>query len=620
MNIRSRSLGCSLFALACLGLLVSRPIRAQEPPAAPTKLTAPQLFPEKTLAYVRVNDVKELKEAMSRSSMGKLSQDEQIRPILAEFYGSLINSTETIREMVGLNLDELLSIPSGEMAVALLPTDQTATRQRGQGNNRNDSEPAVQEVTEPSVAVMLDAAEEIAGVQVLLDRMQKALPGNMVHSESKLGSLTIHKVANPERVREQFAYFIDQGVFVGASNVISLERLAKRWMGAQVEWPSLAENRKFTSIMGRCVGTTGERPQVSFYVDPLLLARQTIRSTGANVVFAVLPALGLNDIEALGGSWIIAPPDFDMISHFHLLLGTPRRSVLALLRPKSGSTTPEDWVPASVGSYFTINWDAAATLKGIEQLYDQFQGEGEMKRQVFDQVSNRLSLDFKKDILDNIEGRFTLVQGFVRPVRINSGSNVYGIRLNNPEFVQKNVLPKLLELVQQRVEVKSESFGKLQAQVFTPPRGRENATIRQPEICITFIDDYLVISDSRFMMTEIAATLNSPDDRLNQALDFQLIADRIKAQLQDKTSSALSYARPEESLQMFYELAREPGNRDRLREVSSNNGFFKALLAALDNHKLPEFSVIAKYLAPTGGFLVEEETGMHYMSFGLRRE
>lgn len=589
-----------------------------QPPAK--KLTAPELFPEKTLAYVRINDVKELKEALSRSSMGKLSQDEQIRPILAEFYGSLINSTDAIREAIGLNLDELLSIPSGEMAVAVLPSDQTTGRQRGQADSDKEAQPRAVEVALPMVAVMLDAGQEISGVQVILDRMRTSTAQNLVHTESKLGPLTLHKFANPDRSAEQFGYFVDQGVLVACSNLVGLERLARRWSGEAVDWPALAENRRFTSIMGRCVGTQGERPQLSFYVDPLALIRQTTRSASAGMVFAVLPALGLNDIEALGGSWIIAPPDFDAIAHFHLLLGTPRRSVLALLRPKSGSTTPEDWVPASVGSYFTINWDADATLKGIEQLYDQFQGEGEMKRQVFDRLSQRLSLDFKKDILDNIEGRFTLIQGFVRPVRINSGSNVYAIRLKDPRSVQANVLPKLMAQIQQRIEVKSENFGRVQAQVFIPPRGREGAAMRQPEICVTFIDDYLVISDSRFMMNEVVASMNSPDDRLSQALDFQLISDRIKAQLQDKESSALSYARPEESLQMFYELAREPGNRDRLREVSANNGFFKALLAALDNHKLPDFSIIAKYLAPSGGFLVEEETGMHYMSFGLRRD
>ncbi len=91
-----------------------------------------------------------------------------------------------------------------------------------------------------------------------------------------------------------------------------------------------------------------------------------------------------------------------------------------------------------------------------------------MKTEVFDRISQRLQLDFKKDILDSIEGRFTMIQGFTRPVKINSGSNVYGIRLNNPDYFRNSVLPKLMDQMRQRQEVKSETFGKFQVQVFEP--------------------------------------------------------------------------------------------------------------------------------------------------------
>lgn len=610
----------ALCALATLGLLAGSAAYGQTPPAeSGGKLTAPQLFPEKTLAYLRIDNVKELKEAMGRSSLGKLSSDDQIRPILAEFYGSLVNSTEMIRERLGLNLDELLSIPTGELAVALLPADAQANKQSD--DSGEESAQNRRAVNRPSVAIMMDAGDEISGVQVVLDRVQTSVGDRMTHEERKLGPLTLHLFSNPERAREQFGYFIDQGVFIACSDLLGLERLAQRWSGGQVDWPPLAENRRFTTIMSRCVGTQGERPQISFFADPLALFRQlTPSSGGANLVFAMLPALGLNDIQAVGGSSIIAPPDFDSIAHFHILLGTPRRAVLALVRPKSGSTMPEDWVPASVSSYSTINWDLASTMQGVEQLYDQFQSPGAMKQQVFDRISQRLQLDFQKDILDSLEGRLTMVQGLVRPIRLNSASNVYAIRVKNPDYFSRTVLPKLIDLVRERQEVSTENFGRFQVQVFMPERMRESPTLRQPEICVTMIEDYLVISDSRFMMTEITSSLNSPEDRLSQALEFQMISDRIKSQLQDKQSAALFYSRPEESLQMFYELARDPANRDRLRQVSANNGFFKALLAALDNHKLPDFSVIAQYLAPSGGFMVEEENGLHYTSFTLRRE
>lgn len=619
-GLRPSFLATGLAIFSVLSGTLSRAQQSSPEPAA-DRLSAPQLFPEKTLAYVRVNDVKELKEAFSRASIGKLATDEKIKPILAEFYGSLVGSTEAMREAIGLNLDELLSIPSGEVAVAVLPSDQQQGSVRA--SRQGDQNEVRVEVTAPSIAVLLDAGEEISGIQIMLQRMDAQVGERMTHTETKLGKITLHQYINPNRAREKFGYFIDKGVFVGCSDLTGLERLAKRWSGEAVDWPSLAENRQFTTIMSRCVGTQGERPQVSFYVDPLALAKQlSPRDMSSNLVFSMLPALGIDGIQAIGGSSIISPPDFDSISHFHLLLASPRRNLLALLRPKSGSTVPEDWVPDSVGSYSTLNWDLASTLQAVEQLYNEFRGPDAFNQEVVAEVSKRIELDFRKDILDSIDGRFTMIQGFVRPVTINSGSNVYGIKLRNPEYVKKTVLPRLLELANQRGrEIKTEYFGKWQVQVFEP-QGRfpEGSTLRRPEICATIVDDYLLISDSRYMMKELASSFGDADKRLNQALDFQLISERIKAQLQGKECAALSYSRPEESLQLFYELARDPANRERLRTASANNGFFKALLAALDNHKLPEFSIIAKYLAPSGGFLVDEETGMHYMTFGLRRD
>ncbi len=610
------------WAIASFSLLSGWQIASAQEPA--TRLTAPRLFPEKTLAYLRVDNVATLKADLQKSSIGKLGNDEQLKPILMEFYGSLVRTTEQMQEQIGLNLDELLSIPSGEMAIALLPNDRGRARVDRNRSDSGDGEEVRVEFQGPAVAVLLDAGEEISSVQVLLQRIEAAGQGRMEHLEKPVGRLTLHRYENMERAREQFAYFIDGGVMVGCTDADYVEELAEVWLGnGGSDRKTLADNRKFTQIMSRCVGTEGERPHLSFFADPLSMVRQFApRNASTTMVMAVLPALGVDGIEAVGGSWIVAPPDFDSITHFHLLLGSPRRAVLSLLRPKSGSTTPEDWVPDTVASYSTINWDLLSTVDGIERLFNQFRGEDALENQVFQGINDRLQLDFRKDILENLEGRITILQGFVRPVRINSGSNVYAIRLKNPEYVKSQVLPKLLDLVEARTEVTSKTFGELKVNVFQPGRQPANADapIRQPEICITFIDDYVVIADSEYMMRQIADVLNGSVEPLKDSLEYQLIADRISGQLQEKECSAISYARPEESLQLFYELARDPKNRERLREVSDNNGFFKALLAALDKHELPPFSVISKYLAPSGGYLVDDETGLHYMTFSLRRE
>lgn len=134
------------------------------------------------------------------------------------------------------------------------------------------------------------------------------------------------------------------------------------------------------------------------------MVRQLVpKNAGTSMALAMIPALGIDGIEAVGGSTNCAPPDFDSISHFHISLSSPRRGLLGLLRPKSGSTTPEDWIPDTVAGYSTINWDLASTLQGVERLYNQFYGEDGLDKNIFDKVNQRLDIDLRSDILDDLK-------------------------------------------------------------------------------------------------------------------------------------------------------------------------------------------------------------------------
>ncbi|RMF44228.1 MAG: hypothetical protein D6753_03135 [Planctomycetota bacterium] len=569
-----------------------------------------------------MDDVSRLRADLNRSSLGKLANDDQVKPILSEFYGSLVRNVEQLQEAIGLNLDELLSIPNGEFALAVFPNNTGRAEVERQRDEEENSERVNVRIQGPAIAVLLDAGEEIASVQILLQRMDQEASKNMVHEEKTIDRLTLHRYQNPNRRDQRFGYFLDDSVIVACTDPDFLELLADKWLGRLPEAKTMADNRRFTQIMARCVGTEGERPQVTFYADPMGIIRQfTPRNAGTSMFLAMLPALGLDGIQGVGGSWIVSPPDFDAISHFHILLGSPRRELLALLRPKSGSTTPEQWVPDTVAGYSTINWDLAATLQGIERLYDQFRGEDAFEQEIVQRFGRQFDIDLRQDVLDNLEGRITLLQGFVRPIRINSGSNVYAVRLKNPQTFEDKVLPKILDRIEDRTNVQLEAIGPIKAHVVEVGRRLpEDSAIRRPEICIAMIDDYVVVSDSRYMMQQLAGCLNGTAGPLVDSLEFQLISDRITAQLQGQECAGLSFARPEESLQLFYELARDPKNRERLRQVADNNPVFQALLSALEKHELPPFAVISKYLAPSGSYLVDEETGLHTTSFTLRRE
>lgn len=625
-----------------------------EPPA---KLTAPQLFPDKALAYLRVDNVRQLRQDFERSSLGKISSDPKLKPFVDEFYGSLIRVTEETFGQLGLNLDEFLSIPSGELAFALLAAPKGSRPVSGRRDLQQDSEVEESEsqrpqLVPPIVAMMVDAGEDISGIQVMFQRLDQTMTGEFEHLQKNFDRLTLHSYKNREDSQRQFAYFIDQGVLIAATHTKTIEDLALVWLGQAGSRKTLASNTRFLSIMKRCVGTDGERPQVSFYLDPMALLRAVSPGDPATMMMmAMLPPLGLDGLEAMGGSLIVAPADFDSIGHIHVQLSNPRTGVLQLLRPKPGSTVPEKWVSNNVATYATINWDLQSALIGVERLYNQLRGEDAMNRDFFLPTKERTGVDFREDFIDQMEGRITFLQGYVRPFTADSQSNVIAFRMKDIRQFQRDVMPKLIDWMSKEASAETAQFGSLRAHTFRSgarrlPESSQLAS-REKESCVAVLDDYLLLSDSTYMMRQIADVLTDSSSCLGESLEFQIIQDRIKSQLHGKEASAILYVRSEEQLQNFYELIRNPEQlkgmeqldqamrlgRDRRRggeeeadesqtrdSLARSNPFYKALNEALEKQELPPFAEISKYLAPLGGFLVAEDTGLHFTTFALRRE
>lgn len=130
----------------------------------------------------------------------------------------------------------------------------------------------------------------------------------------------------------------------------------------------------------------------------------------------------------------------------------------------------------------------------------------------------------------------------------------------------------------------------------------------------------MLFSDSSDSIERAIGVYNSGENLLSDSIEFKLIRDKIKAQLKGQDFSIMSYQRPDEQLRLFYDLANDPKNIDRLEEMSENNPVFQALVTALRSRQLPPFEQISKYIVPTGAFMTEEENGLHYTAFSLKRE
>jgi hypothetical protein len=406
------------------------------------------------------------------------------------------------------------------------------------------------------------------------------------------------------------------------NNADVVKSLLAVWDGEKK--PTLAENNDFTAIMRRCGSEAEEKPQISFYVDPLEIVRRVAGGEITGQTFlALLPALGLDGIQGLGGSVTFSTEQYDSLVHFHLLLSNPRKGVLEMLALRQGDLTPEPWVPKDVVSYATLHWDFPATYNALNTLYDAIRGPGRLEEDVKASLSEPLGVDFRKEILDAMDGRVSLAGWMVKPARLNSRANLLGVKLKDAKAFQPTFERLLARIGPQ---VKKESLGSVVYYSFAPPQRPDNPQrperplIRRPEPAIALVGDYVLLTDSTDLLRRAVAVQGDESEQLAGELEFRLITSRVRVLPGGENIGMLTFNRPEEGMRLVYDLATSDTTRQRLASQAENNQFFRALNDALKDNPLPPFSVLARYLAPGGGLLTNDETGFHYTSFTLKRK
>jgi len=301
-----------------------------------------------------------------------------------------------------------------------------------------------------------------------------------------------------------------------------------------------------------------------------------------------------------------------------VLIDSPRRGVVELVATRPGDVTPEPWVGEGVASYMTVNWDFAEFYEDLAHLYDSFRGKGAFSERVNGRAKEDLGIDLEQDVLPCLEGRFSVMSSMTRPVTVTSQTAVYGFKLKDPAKFQ-TVLDKIVEKFSEAF--KKESYIAMTYYQFSPPGLSDNPDMaRQPMPCFGILGDYFLIGNQAAALEQAVLASQDSSHSLTGTADFQLITDVIKQLPGGEEPTAITFARPEESMRFLYELATSEAAQKRLAEQSEDNEYFARLNESLQKNPLPPFEVLAKYFAPSGALLVDEETGWQYINFTLRRE
>ena len=223
-------------------------VQAQRPIAS-------QLLPESTLAYVRIADARQLAERFSQAALGRMLNDAQMKPLLGQLYGSLVEAYQRVEERVGLPLDRLLSLPQGEICLAVVPPTEGP----------------------PQLVFWFDAGDRIIDARQLLQRLEDEIIAGGGSKTSDAVEDTRVTVLQPPGGRDRKITVIEKdGVVLFSTETALAKQLLSVWTGKETV-RSLADDRRFTAIMSRCQGDPQDPPQISWFVDPIELLRRAGR-------------------------------------------------------------------------------------------------------------------------------------------------------------------------------------------------------------------------------------------------------------------------------------------------------------------------------------------------------
>lgn len=582
---------CRWVLLALIGSIVAGSA-ARAPAERPA---SPLLLPDTTVALLSVVDAPEAAEKFMHTALGRMSRDPQLKPLVGDLYDSLSEAMAGVERRLGLSLDRLLTIPRGEFTVAVV----------------------AQEGARPAGVILCDVGDRLADARKVIDAVTAEFDQRGVdRTEETFGRTKLVCYNGVGGANRKMAYFEKDATLVVGTDPEVLRQILSVWNGGG--GATLSENGNFATIMQRCRVGGDQRPHLVGYIDPIGVARAIGQTnSGIQIGLAILPLLGLDGLLGVGGTVTFDTESYDMVTHAHVLLENPRSGIPKMIALEPGDMEPESWVPDDAAGYRTLHWNVKESYTTATGVFDSIQGEGALAAAIERRILGPTGIDFEKEVLEVLEGRVTIVSWIQRPITPQSQATITGFKLLDADAVTRTL---------QRVATEKKAMleqltyaGKTYYRVRTSQTAETPDGPQPPRTCFGVLDDYLLVSNRQSLYEKALATARGSKS-LADELDFKLITKLIRQQPGGRRPAMISFERPDEAMRFLYDRATGESARAGLAAQGPNNRMFRSLDTALKANPLPPFEVLRRYLAPSGALVVNDETGIHYTAFSLRRE
>ena len=565
----------SLLAIAAMALPAA-PANAQ---ATAQAVSCAKRLPPEVFAYFSIPSVEEFKTRANSANIGKMLND----PALADFRDELMASYEKyssqIEERMGISMAELMKIPSGEVAFGVVMPP------RGK----------------IGVAAFIDCTGSKSKLDDLLDKADNVLAEQGVKAETVQSGDTEIYVYGKNGGKNKLAYFVQDETLVIGTEMAILESVLARWEGDSDR--TFADNDTFTSILNRC-GADKQEPMVEWYVNPIeamMKAAQSGQAGQAGMFMGFLPALGIMNLKAMGGTIDMGVDDFDTVSRTMMYVEQPVDGVLKAFQLEAKEHTPPKWVPQNVTGFYQMRWKVADAFEAVKGLMDSFQGPGALD-QIIDQAAadeDGPMVHVKKDIIDQMTGDITIFSVPGEGEGLEAAAQAptlisFGCKDNGK---MADVLSRLADTPGFPGETRE--FKGTQIYDLPNPAGAE------ANIGLAVADSKLWLSTDVKLIENVLR--NDPDaNALRDSDEYKRIAQYFPDR-----AGAVFFTKQEKQMEALYNIVRDG-------EIGSVIPNADRVTGDIDFSKLPAFDVIRKYFQASGSFVVGDKNGVFMEGFSLK--
>ncbi len=373
------------------------------------KITSENLLPATTKAWFSVPDGDLLKQQFEKTQFGALTKDEELKPFIDSMREQLKSWINQKNVRLGLRIDDLKGVRSGEFCLAGILPDQEEGEEIGRGSH--------------GMVLLVDVAETEEQARALLAKIDKEMieQGATREEMEDVHGAQVSRwklKSRPNSLRKNRSAFqaIAGGWMIASDNEEIFRDIIRRAVDVKaiVVDETLASTEAFQSVHDETRLERVDKYHVRWFIDPfgyLKLAQaiadeeQEFRQRRDDWA-TTLKKLGFGAFQGIGGVVNFATYDHEILHRTFVYAprtGDERDSrVFGLVDFRNRNDAdfePPSFVPYDSAAYFTGVWNLSSAIKNVGAVVDAFlQEEG-----LFEQMLVSFKTDMKIDLYEVIE-------------------------------------------------------------------------------------------------------------------------------------------------------------------------------------------------------------------------